>query len=156
MKFGAQGHCVDHDRLLVRVVVEDHHLQQATGPVCADDEISAVAWDDSCGMVNGVQHVFVADAVLAGAVRDLHLDKVALSASPVKVALSTVIAITVGLRTHDPPATNLKGPAPGAGGYPSITGRGSAIRVRTEFGERNATAMSRALYVYVMREHNRM
>ena len=83
---------MDHDRLLVRVVVENHHHQQATGPVCSDDEISAVAWDDSCGMADGVQHVFVADAVLSGAVRDLHLDKVALSSSPVKVALSTAVA----------------------------------------------------------------
>jgi len=91
---------VDHDRLFVRVVVEDDHLQQATGPVCSDDEIPAVAWDDSCRMVNGVQHVFIADAVLSGAVRDLHLDKVALSASPVKVALSTVVAITVPPRTR--------------------------------------------------------
>jgi hypothetical protein len=88
---------VDHDRLFVRVVVEDHHLQQATGPVCSDDEISAVAWDDSCGMANGVQHVFIADAVLSSAVRDLHLDKVALSASSVKVTLSTAVAMIVGM-----------------------------------------------------------
>jgi hypothetical protein len=96
MKFGAQWHCVDHDRLFVRVVVEDHHLQQAAGPVCADDEISALTGDDPCGMANGVQHVFVADAVLSCAVRDLHLDKVALSAALVKVALSTAVAVTVG------------------------------------------------------------
>jgi hypothetical protein len=88
---------VDHDRFLVRVVVEDHHLEQATGPVCADDEISALAGDDSCGMANGVQHVFVADAVLSCAVRDVHLDKVALSALVVKVALSKAVAISVGL-----------------------------------------------------------
>jgi hypothetical protein len=88
---------MDHDRLLVRVVVEDHHLQQTTGPVRADDKISALAWDDSSGMTNSVQHVFVADPVLACAVRDLHLDKVALSASPVKAALSTAVAMIVGL-----------------------------------------------------------
>jgi hypothetical protein len=62
------------------VVVEDYHLQQATGPVRADDEIPAVARDDANGMSDGVLHVFVADAVLSCAVRDLHLDKVALSA----------------------------------------------------------------------------
>jgi hypothetical protein len=100
MKFGAQWHRVDHDRLLVRVVIEEHHLQQATGPVCADDEISALTWDDLCGMANGVQHVFVADAVLSRAIRNLHLDKVALSGPPVKVALSTAVAISVGARTH--------------------------------------------------------
>jgi hypothetical protein len=55
---------VDHDRLLVWVVIEDHHLQQATGPVRADDEIPALAGDDSHGMANSVKHVFVADAVL--------------------------------------------------------------------------------------------
>jgi hypothetical protein len=42
------------------------------------------AWDDSSGMTNSVQHVFVVDPALACAVRDLHLDKVALSVSPVK------------------------------------------------------------------------
>ena len=66
--------------LFVWVVVEDHHLQQVAGRVCADYEIPAFAGDDSYRIANGVQHVFVADAVLACAVRDLHLDKVALSA----------------------------------------------------------------------------
>jgi hypothetical protein len=47
-----------------------------------------------------VQHVFVADPVLACAVRDLHLDKVALSASPVKAALSTAVAMIVPSRTR--------------------------------------------------------
>jgi hypothetical protein len=87
---------MDHDRLLVRLVVKDHHLQQTTGPVRADDEISAVTWNDSGGMANSVEHVFVADAVLSCAIRNLHLDKVALSRPSVKVALSTAVAINVG------------------------------------------------------------
>ena len=95
MKFGAQWHCMNDDRLVVRVVVKDHYLQQTTGSVRADDEISAVARDDSRGMANSVQHVFIADPVLACAIRDLHLDKVALSALAVKVALSTAVAINV-------------------------------------------------------------
>jgi hypothetical protein len=70
---------VNHDGLFVWFVVEDHHLQQAAGRVCADYEIPALAGEDSYGIANGVQHVFVADAVLVCAVRDLHLDKVALS-----------------------------------------------------------------------------
>jgi hypothetical protein len=89
MELGARWHCVDHDRLLVCVVIEEHHLQPLTGPVCADDQISALARDDSGGMANGVQHVFVADAVLSCAVRDFPLDKVALSVSAVKAASST-------------------------------------------------------------------
>jgi hypothetical protein len=108
MKFGAQWHCVDHDRLLVGVVVKDHYLQQTTGPVRADNEIAAIAWDDSCGMANGVQHVFVANAVLACTVRDVDLDKVALSAPVVKVALSTAVAINLRSRTVAPPAPTFK------------------------------------------------
>jgi hypothetical protein len=50
-------------------------------------------------MTNGVQHVFVADAVLSCALRDLHFDKVALSVPLVKVALSTAVAISVDPRT---------------------------------------------------------
>jgi hypothetical protein len=38
---------VNHDRLFVLVVVEDHHLQQAAGQVCADYEVPAVAGGDS-------------------------------------------------------------------------------------------------------------
>jgi len=64
---------------LVWVVVEDHHLQQTAGPVRADDEVPPVSRDDSYGMSDGVPNVFVADAVLSRAVRDLHLDKVASS-----------------------------------------------------------------------------
>ena len=88
MKRGSQGHGVDHNRLLVWVVVEDHDLQQAAGPVRADDEIPPVSRDDSWGMSDGVLNVFVAGAVLVRAVGDLHLDKVALSNRCVKVALS--------------------------------------------------------------------
>jgi hypothetical protein len=57
MELGTQGHGVDHDGLLLRVIVED--------------------------------------AVLAGAVGDLHHDKVALSGPRVKVTLSTGVSIGV-------------------------------------------------------------
>jgi hypothetical protein len=83
---------VDHDRLLIWVVIEDHHLQQATGPVRADEKIPAFAGNHSYGMTNSVKHVFVADAVLSCAVRDFRLDKVALSAPFVKAALSRAVA----------------------------------------------------------------
>jgi hypothetical protein len=89
MELGTQGHGVDHDRLLVRVIVEDHDLQEPAGAVRADDEIPPVAGDDSYGVSDGVLHVFVGDAVLASAVGDLHHDKVALSGPRVKVTLST-------------------------------------------------------------------
>jgi hypothetical protein len=105
---------VNHDRLIVWVVVEDHHLQQAAGRVCPDDEIPALAGDDSYGIANGVQHVFVADAVLACAVRDLHLDKVALSAESVKVALSTTVSISVGLVRRRRDSGSNRGATPAA------------------------------------------
>jgi hypothetical protein len=97
MELGTQGHGVDHDRLLVRVIVEDHDLQEPAGAVRADDEIPPVAGDDSYGVSDGVLHVFVADAVLASAVGDLHHDKVALSGPRVKVTLSTGVSVNVGL-----------------------------------------------------------
>ena len=83
---------MDHDRLLIWVVIEDHHLQQATGPVRADEKIPAFAGNHSYGMTNSVKHVFVADAVLSCAVRDFRLDKVALSAPFVKASLSRAVA----------------------------------------------------------------
>jgi hypothetical protein len=39
----SHGHCVDHDRLFLRVVVEDHNLQEPPGPIRPDDEIPPVA-----------------------------------------------------------------------------------------------------------------
>lgn len=80
MECGTQWHCMDHDWLFIWIVVENHHLQQAAGHVRTDHKIPTVAVDDSYGMADGVQHVSVADAVLSCAFRDLHLDKVALSA----------------------------------------------------------------------------
>jgi hypothetical protein len=47
MELWAYWHCVNHDRRFVWVVVEDHHLQQAAGRICADYEIPALAGDDS-------------------------------------------------------------------------------------------------------------
>jgi hypothetical protein len=89
MELGTQGHGVDHDGLFLRVIVEDHDLQEPAGAVRANDKIPPVAWDDSQGVSDGVLHVFVEDAVLASTVGDLHHDKVALSAPRVKVTLST-------------------------------------------------------------------
>ena len=79
MELGTQCHGVDHDGLLLGVIVEDHELEEPAGSVRANDEIPAVAWHDSYGVADGVLHVFVEDAVLASAIGDLHYDKVALS-----------------------------------------------------------------------------
>lgn len=86
---------MDHDRLFVGFIVEDHDLQEAARAVRSDDEIPTVTRDYSYGMANGVQHVSVADTVPSGAVRDLNLDKVPLSARPVKLALSEAVSISV-------------------------------------------------------------
>jgi hypothetical protein len=96
MEFGSQGHGVDHNRLFLRVVVEDHNLHEPARPVRADDEIPPVARNDSYGMSDGVLHVFVVDAVLARAIGDVHLDKVALSGRCVKTTLATAASIRVG------------------------------------------------------------
>ena len=88
MELWAQWHGVNHDRLFIWVIVEDDDLKQATCAVSADHEVSVDARDNSQGMAKCVLHVFVAYAVLARAVRDLHHDKVALSSPRVKVYLS--------------------------------------------------------------------
>ncbi len=88
MELWAQRHGVNHDRLFIWVIVEDDDLKQSTCAVSADHEVSVDARDDSQGMAKCVLHVFVAYAVLARAVRDLHLDKVALSSARVKFHLS--------------------------------------------------------------------
>jgi hypothetical protein len=54
-------------------------------------------------MADYVLDIVVADAVLAGAVRDLHIDKLALSSGRVKVALSSSPAIKT------PPGFNAPG-----------------------------------------------
>jgi hypothetical protein len=46
-------------------------------------------------MADGVLHVFVVDAVLACAIGDLHLDKVAVSGRCVKATLSNAVSIRV-------------------------------------------------------------
>lgn len=33
MKIGSERHGVDHDWLLVRIVVEDHDLEESAGPI---------------------------------------------------------------------------------------------------------------------------
>jgi hypothetical protein len=104
MELGTQDHGVDHDRLLLWVIVEDHNLEEPTRAVRANDEIPPVAGDDSYGVSDGVPHVFVEDAVLASAVGDLHHDKVALSGPRVKVTLST--AGSVGIPCETPEREN--------------------------------------------------
>jgi hypothetical protein len=80
---------MNHHGLLVGIIVENDNLQQPTGSICADDEISSFAWNDPQRIADYMLDVFVADAVLSRAVRDLHSDKVALSRRVVKVTLST-------------------------------------------------------------------
>ncbi len=89
MELGSQRHRMDHDRLFVRVVVEHDDLQQLAGAIRADDEISSFAWYHLQGIAQSVVDVFLADAVLPRAVRDLHADKVALSRRIVKPILSS-------------------------------------------------------------------
>jgi hypothetical protein len=88
MELRAQRHCVDNDRFFVWVIVEDDNLEQSARSVSANDEVSVDARDNAQGMAKCVLHVFVANAVLSRAVRDLHLDKVALSGVRVKLCLS--------------------------------------------------------------------
>lgn len=95
MELGTQGHGVDHDGLLLGVIVEDHDLEEPAGAVRANDEIPSVAWDDSYRMADCVLHVFIADAVLASATGDLHHDKVALSGPRVKVTLSAGVLVAL-------------------------------------------------------------
>jgi hypothetical protein len=87
MELGTQCHGVDHDGLLLRVIVEDHDLEESAGSVRANNQIPSIAWDDSYGVADGMLHVFVEDAVLASAIGDLHHDKVALSGPRVKMTL---------------------------------------------------------------------
>ena len=63
---------MDDRRFFVWVVVQDDDLQQATCPIGANDESTSVTADQPDRVANGVVHVFVGDAVLASAVRDLH------------------------------------------------------------------------------------
>ena len=53
MELGTQGHGVDHDGLLLGVIVEDHDLEQPAGAVRSNDEIPPDAWDDSYGVFDG-------------------------------------------------------------------------------------------------------
>lgn len=80
IELGSQRHGVDRDRLAVLVVINDDDLQQPAGAIGTDDEVSAGTGDQSNGKADGMQDVFVEDAVLSRTVRDVHLDKVALSA----------------------------------------------------------------------------
>jgi hypothetical protein len=80
---------VDHDGLLVRVIVEDHDFEQPAGSIGADDKVPSIAVNHAEGVADGVSDVLVADTVLTRAVRDLHEDKLALSRISVKVTLST-------------------------------------------------------------------
>ena len=88
MELGPKRHCMDDDRIFVRIVIEDDNLEQSTRSIRADDEIPAFAGNHPKRILDGVVDVFISDPVLARAVRDLHLDKVTLSPWLVKVTLS--------------------------------------------------------------------
>lgn len=62
---------MDDDRLFVGVVVEHDHFKQLSGSVGSDNKGSPFASDQPDRIADGVGDVFVGDAVLAGAVRDL-------------------------------------------------------------------------------------
>jgi len=65
---------VDHDRLLVRVIVEDHDFEQPAGSIGADDKVPSIAVNHAEGVADGVSDVLV---------------KLPLSRVSVKVTLST-------------------------------------------------------------------
>ncbi len=65
-------HCVDDHRLLMRVVIEDDDLEQAAGPIRADDEIPVLAGQHADGVAYRVVDVLVVNAMLSRAFRDLH------------------------------------------------------------------------------------
>jgi len=90
MELGPKLHRMNDDRLFVRIVVEDDHLEQPTRTIRADDEVAALPSNHPKGIADRVVDVLIADPVLARAVRDLHLDKVTLSKRGVKVTLSAV------------------------------------------------------------------
>jgi hypothetical protein len=74
MELGSYRHGVDHNRLLVWIVIEDHDLQESPGRVRTDEEIPSFAWYHPDGMAEGVVDVLVRDAVFSGAVCDLHVE----------------------------------------------------------------------------------
>jgi hypothetical protein len=79
MELGSKLHRMNDDRLFVRIVVKDDHLEQSTRTIRADDEITALSNYHPQGIADRVVDVLIADSVLTRAVRDLHLDKVTLS-----------------------------------------------------------------------------
>ena len=88
MELGAERHSVDHDRVVVGVVIEHDDLEDPARLVGSDDEVSAAAGHDAHGVADCVPDVFVSNSMLPRAVRDLHSDKATLSEYAVKVALS--------------------------------------------------------------------
>ncbi len=72
MKLRAQRHSVDHDRLLLWVVIEDHDLEQSAGSICSNDKISSLAVDNTQRVADDVSDVLVEDAVPSRTVRNLH------------------------------------------------------------------------------------
>ncbi len=70
------------------------------GAIRTDDQAPPLASYDADRVVNYVLDVFIQDAVLSRAVRDLH-DKVTLSILCVKVSLSRRTSRLVPSRSHD-------------------------------------------------------
>jgi len=79
MELGPQLHRMNDDRLFIRVVVQNHHLDQPTRAIRSDDEIPALTSDHPKGIADRMLEVLITDPVLARAIRDLRRDKVALS-----------------------------------------------------------------------------
>lgn len=63
---------MNHNGLLIRVVVEDDDLQQPARTIRSDDEISSFTWNHPQWIADGMLDVLIADAVLSRAVGDLH------------------------------------------------------------------------------------
>ncbi len=67
-----QGHCVDDDRLLVGVVIEDDYLKHLPRPVRSDDQVPAVTGNHTEGVLQCVSDVLIVDPVSVRAIGDLH------------------------------------------------------------------------------------
>ena len=73
MELRSQRHRVDHDRVFIGIVVEDHDLQQSTRSIGADEQVPTLSVDDPDRVTQGVLDVLVVDAMTSSTVSDLHV-----------------------------------------------------------------------------------
>jgi hypothetical protein len=81
-----------NDLRIVAVWVEHADLEQQAGAGGSDDYVNVVLGNDSHWVAEGVQHVFVGDAVVAGRVDNPHLDNIPCLASVVRASCLREVA----------------------------------------------------------------